>query len=336
MIVSDPDMVGSERVKVLDFGIAKLTESKGQVDTRTGSILGSPGYMSPEQCKNVSGVDERSDIYSLGVILFEMLAGRPPFTAESDAEVMAMHLFGEVPDLQKLAPHIGLELTGFVQRMLRKQPAERPSSTELLSFLNAQSGFPTGASMPHAILKRPSGTALPILSEGETLSRATGQGGSSRQRVARWSIAVSAIVGLLLVVGVVGNSLLSSRRQSVTEPTVHLRILSTPSGAEVIRASDKTKLGQTPYVVDQRVASGSEKLILRHTGYLEHPVTIDRSASYDLALSLTPLPAPPPATAAPPPAAASDKSATRGKPTSSQGKRRKSGKVTNADIDFIK
>ena len=221
-------------------------------------------------------------------------------------------------------------------RMLRKQPAERPSSSEVLSFLNAQSGFPTATSMPHAIIKRPSGTAMPLLPEGETLSRATGQGG--RQRVARLSIAVSLLVGVLLVGGLLARRFVLQKPDgsAVTPRSVHLRITSTPSNAEVIRESDKQPLGRTPYVVDQPAATGSETLILRHAGYVEHPVTIDRSASRELALSLTPIPAPPPP-ATPAPAAVSEKSGARTKPVSSgPPKRRKPGKVTNADIDFIK
>ncbi len=122
MIIPDADVLGGERVKVLDFGIAKLSSNQvpGQVDTRTGAILGSPRYMSPEQARNVSTVDERSDIYSLGAILYEMLSGQPPFVAESDAETMAMHLYAEPLPLQQRDPHIQPELAAFVHRMLRK------------------------------------------------------------------------------------------------------------------------------------------------------------------------------------------------------------------------
>ena len=84
-----------ELVKVLDFGIAKLGQDSGHgssVRTRTGSVMGTPAYMSPEQCRGTREIDHRTDIYALGVILFEMLCGRPPFVSEGFGEMVHLHI----------------------------------------------------------------------------------------------------------------------------------------------------------------------------------------------------------------------------------------------------
>lgn len=82
-LVRDPEVPGGERTKILDFGICKLGDPECTTTTQTGTMLGTPVYMSPEQCRGAGRVDHRSDIYSLGCVLFHMLAGRPPFDCES-------------------------------------------------------------------------------------------------------------------------------------------------------------------------------------------------------------------------------------------------------------
>ena len=82
-VIPDQHDSGRERIKVLDFGIAKLQQGSvaDSVKTRTGTLMGTPIYMSPEQCRGTRTVDHRSDIYSLGVIFYEMLVGQPPFVS---------------------------------------------------------------------------------------------------------------------------------------------------------------------------------------------------------------------------------------------------------------
>ena len=83
MIVADPEVPGGERIKVLDFGIAKLLDDQSglqpEARTRTGMVIGTPRYMAPEQCHGGGAVNAAVDVYALGVVLFEMLAGRRPF-----------------------------------------------------------------------------------------------------------------------------------------------------------------------------------------------------------------------------------------------------------------
>jgi len=122
-------------VKILDFGIAKLlsTESQGHAGiarTRTGALLGTPIYMSPEQCRGAAAVDWRADIYAMGCILFEMLAGRPPFTYEGFGELISAHITEPPPSLMALQPRITPAIAAFVARLLEKDPARRPQSME--------------------------------------------------------------------------------------------------------------------------------------------------------------------------------------------------------------
>lgn len=116
-------------VKILDFGIAKLTQSDSdhiQALTQTGEIFGSPIYMSPEQCSG-GRIDHRSDIYSLGCVLFEALTGTPPFVGESALSTMMMHQDGSTPTLKEasLGTHYDPALEQVVGTMLAKNPDER-------------------------------------------------------------------------------------------------------------------------------------------------------------------------------------------------------------------
>ncbi|HUH03724.1 MAG TPA: serine/threonine-protein kinase [Kofleriaceae bacterium] len=126
-LVPDPEMPTGERAKVLDFGIAKLTESddKRSAKTRTGAVMGTPTYMSPEQCRGAGEVDQRTDIYALGCILFEMLTGRPPFLGEGWGEIIAAHLTEAAPRVRTLEPSVSADVDEVVDRLLSKRPEQR-------------------------------------------------------------------------------------------------------------------------------------------------------------------------------------------------------------------
>ena len=141
MLVPDAERPGVERVKVLDFGVAKLDphdddEMEGVVrHTRTGATLGTPAYMAPEQCEGASAVDDRADVYSLGVMLYEMIAGRRPFHADSHLELMMMHLRQAPTSLKQLVPGIPDQMAGLVHRALAKQAVDRPPMREIAERL---------------------------------------------------------------------------------------------------------------------------------------------------------------------------------------------------------
>jgi eukaryotic-like serine/threonine-protein kinase len=117
-------------IKILDFGIAKLMSPEpGQSHkTRTGSIIGTPVYMSPEQCRGKGEIDHRTDIYSLGCILFEMLCGRPPFIEEGFGELIHCHMSIVPPPIRSFDPALPPAVETLVARMLAKSPADRPQT----------------------------------------------------------------------------------------------------------------------------------------------------------------------------------------------------------------
>ncbi|HXI55273.1 MAG TPA: serine/threonine-protein kinase [Polyangia bacterium] len=119
-------------VKVLDFGIAKLIAegSAAGTLTRTGFVVGSPPYMSPEQCTGARAVDQRSDIYSLGCLLFEMICGRPPFLGKGAGELMVAHIAEVPPRPSSLAPLIPAAVERLIDRMMAKAPANRLPSMQ--------------------------------------------------------------------------------------------------------------------------------------------------------------------------------------------------------------
>ncbi len=129
MVLNNSDWGTEGSVKILDFGIAKLAQHEGgemQSLTRTGEIFGSPLYMSPEQCLG-GKLDHRSDIYSLGCVLFEALTGTPPFVGENAMNTMMMHQRATIPTLKEAS--LGQEfpqlLEQIVHGMLAKNPDER-------------------------------------------------------------------------------------------------------------------------------------------------------------------------------------------------------------------
>jgi tRNA A-37 threonylcarbamoyl transferase component Bud32 len=130
-IVPDPDVVGGERTKILDFGIAKLLESQGVVHTVQGAMFGTPTYMAPEQCQDAAQVDRRADLYSLGCIVYELLTGAPPF-GRGGMELVAAHLRDQPPPLRARAPRVSPALESIVMGLLAKNPDDRFQTCEAL------------------------------------------------------------------------------------------------------------------------------------------------------------------------------------------------------------
>jgi serine/threonine-protein kinase len=125
-------------VKLLDFGLAKLTGTDSQRSdrTRTGVVMGTPLYLSPEQAKGAK-IDASTDVYSLGAMAYEMLAGVVPFKADSAVEIMAMHISQRAIPLIQVAPWVPLEINNLVHAMLEKDPHQRPTTAQVRERLAA-------------------------------------------------------------------------------------------------------------------------------------------------------------------------------------------------------
>jgi hypothetical protein len=135
---------------VTDFGIALVT-SRPARDT-VGSTTGTPRYMSPEQSLG-EAVDGRSDVYALGIVLYEMLTGTCPFVGRNATEVIAKHISAPIPRVSEREPETPVALVRLVDRMLAKNPSDRPTAAELVNALTAAS-TPDGLLTPSQVRRR--------------------------------------------------------------------------------------------------------------------------------------------------------------------------------------
>jgi serine/threonine-protein kinase len=166
-LIPDPGSAMGFRVKVLDFGIAKFKQRDDQgstMKTQAGLLMGSPCYMSPEQCRDSSDVDLRSDIYSFAIIVYELLAGVPPFVSQSATEMLVMQITADPPPLRQHLPDLPEYIEQTVMRAMAKDRELRYGSVDY--FVGALHGTypalttPGSAPSPGSGLDRPPGQSL--------------------------------------------------------------------------------------------------------------------------------------------------------------------------------
>ncbi|MFO0601228.1 MAG: serine/threonine-protein kinase [Myxococcaceae bacterium] len=281
---------GGDTVKVLDFGLVKsFTPDKPKTEeeavdrtglTQAGVLLGSPLYMAPEQARGEA--DPRTDIYALGVLLFQVLAGRPPFVSRESIDVIVKHIREKPPELRSLAPEIPLEVNALVMKCLEKEPAARfQSMDELLDAMRmatagqglsgafadprTQSGLVPRTSTPHH--PAANGPATPNHTSAEAVKSLeleiidTGSQRPSR----RWPLVIGVALVVVLGAGAGGLFALKAFKPAVKPVTppkdpvvvtpkidppaaaadVRFEIDSTPQGASV--SSKGKALGVTPF-----------------------------------------------------------------------------------------
>jgi len=247
MLVKDPDVFGGERVKLLDFGIAKLTDVQRakalsvDFNTSTKDHLGTPAFMAPEIFKKSIKPGAEADVYALGCILYRCLAGNYPFSGETDVEVIMKHMTETPIPIKDEDPSISPEIASLIDGMLAKDPAARPTMATIGARFGAALGVSTGAA--GQVIIRSSSTELnavladlstgnvsvtqdapvpvssgeqPVLQAGQQIT--TTQTRSSRIR-RRTLLGISGAVGILALGSVAGLLSLRQRdRAPATQP----------------------------------------------------------------------------------------------------------------------
>ena len=323
MLVADAVAPSGERVKLLDFGIAKLTHDrdKGGVRTATQTVMGTPSYMSPEQCAGAGGVDAKTDVYALGCVLYEVLAGRPPFVAEGAGQILGMHLFQTPPALLSLAPKVPQAVADLVHRLLTKDKALRPAMSEAADDIGRLLSKQTGGgsvvrSRPVHSTDPDATRAVPVPFPATTLGRAAGQSQIGRLgRSSRTALIVGGGAVALLAAAVPmlnprsrtpaqasARAPSAATSNTVAQPavaeaavtvrpidprTITWHLDSKPSGVAVVDEQGQT-LGTTPFQTERAARPGRIVLHLRQDGYRDELLTLSTDQDAEHVVTLKP------------------------------------------------
>jgi eukaryotic-like serine/threonine-protein kinase len=288
-MIRDPGAPGGERLKILDFGIAKLgDDAPDRIRTRTGAVLGTPVYMSPEQCDGASTVDYRADIYSLGCVVFHLIAGRPPFDLPGIGAIISAHLREPPPLLSSLVPGLPLGIDELVHRCLEKAPEDRfATMLELQQACDAVLAHITGAgalplplpsasrSMPIAVSRTPPDDRPRTTTLGPASGTSPGEppageppAGPPPRRLGRW-------IALAALAGGTGATLavLSSRPagRGVSKEPLTSVVVAVPDARPIADARDAPDAPEAPDARDAADAAAATPAIEKPAPHAQPP-----------------------------------------------------------------
>jgi serine/threonine-protein kinase len=235
----------SPLIKVLDFGIAKVLDMQRAPDyalTKTATLMGSPHYMSPEQIRNAKSVDQRADIWALGIVLYELLCGSAPFSATTAPALLAQIVADPPRPLRPQRPDVPRGLEAVINRCLEKEPVRRFASVSELARELSRFGSEDGRASSERVARISQAPAFPKPTERAVLQLATDPTliaiepkprQKARAHFGRWVVPL--VVGACATFGVLGFTLLALRgRDRVLAPAVSAAEQGAPNVARAL------------------------------------------------------------------------------------------------------
>ncbi|HEX6251048.1 MAG TPA: protein kinase [Gemmatimonadaceae bacterium] len=238
-------LISGHHALVTDFGVSKaLSSATGEQSlTSIGVALGTPAYMSPEQATADPNTDHRTDIYALGVVGYELLAGRPPFSGHTPQQVLAAHVTEPPVPVTKHRPNIPPGLAAIIMRCLEKKPADRWQTAEEIRIQLESLGTPSQGTQPISAVSLPATPGAPV----------------SRRKLAVFGAAAAAILLISLFAGryLGGNDaaplVLASARQLTNDPGIEITPAVSPDGRMLAYAAGTPRLTE---IFVRQVAGG--------------------------------------------------------------------------------
>jgi serine/threonine-protein kinase len=307
-LASTPD--GGRTTKVLDFGIAKVldparisSETQGQ-QTNTGSILGTPHYMSFEQAMSDKAVDHRTDIWAMGVMIFEALTGRRPLTYDTLGQMYATFLQGTVPSIREFVPDLPLDVAASLDRCLAKERAARMDNLGPLIDVLERYADPRvpGATTGGVVVPAPVMTPAQITAAGLTASVS---GGSARRSRAPLAIAAVTVVALAVGGGVFAltrpgptrgeSPAVPSPAPSMTAATAAATVTTAAAAASASSPAASTAVAVTPTTAAPPVVHTTTGASVLSPAAPHHPGPSDTGTAHPVPPAApAPSPSPPP------------------------------------------
>ena len=277
----DPDFV-----KIMDFGISKIiaaNDSKVRL-TATGAVIGTPIYMAPEQAMAQAELDHRVDLYAVGVMLYELLAGRPPFIANNYLGLVTQHLHAAPPSLAQFRPDLPPALVATVHRALEKDPARRWQSAA--EFARA---LPPATALRDldALATLGDTDGVRVVTDGARPAQAAPVGETAQRRSARWILGAGVVVAIGMVA--VAFSLGAGGAEEAPPAVEPVAKVEPPAPAPEVTTLGRIDVRVTPpgakvYVDD--VYKGAAPVLITGIAAGEHDVRIERDGYVTIATTI--------------------------------------------------